>query len=696
MDYTVKAGEWLSKIALAHGFRDGGAAIWDANPKLHELTGGNPDVLQEGWVLTIPKPREKSVDVATGAKHTFKLRVQKKNLRVSLQGPDGNGLKGWACTVSAGEKSLGKGSSAGDGHFDVKDLDQTLAEAELEVQDSYLFGAWSFPAEKIKLHLGTLDPVAGEPQDAIEAVQKILTNLGYYTGKIDGDAGPLTRAALRAFQQSAGIRPVTGLADKPTCEKLVKAQGGRTTKPGEVESASGDTQDDAAGAGGSEAAHRGEKVTAFSEYLEPTSSDQTKISTLGKFHFFPHEAYVAPCDPGREADNPNALRMPARKFVFLDVGRWIGDNDERFFGMIWGRHIYLCRYHSSGGRSEAGKRPGLDTDFLKAMEGRVEIVRWANAAWAPAGEFDWDKLVIVLPDVHLMSSEKANVWFYADSPGSSYQLKAETELLDFANRLTKLGALQSKVQVIHIGDSYDLWVGCDSCLYKKNDTRTMELVDSPDSVDKLVRWIREIQGQDDSDWVNKTLGQQGSTPALNPAEQAFRALDSAYGADSGMVYIYGNHDNYLILDPVTSAAGIPKRRAFLELPGVFIEHAHRMEARFWGPLTILPHNFDGDPSGYKVTIGLYEKLKTKRDAYLRGLKLTERVHEATIGKIEMGAKRIAGEWAAIRDQPEYWGEQAQIWLGRQSENKLKPPHVFVIGHTHLPELHYIDIDAWRK
>jgi len=27
MDHTVKAGEWLSKIALAHGFRDGGAAI---------------------------------------------------------------------------------------------------------------------------------------------------------------------------------------------------------------------------------------------------------------------------------------------------------------------------------------------------------------------------------------------------------------------------------------------------------------------------------------------------------------------------------------------------------------------------------------------------------------------------------------------------------------------------------------------
>jgi len=54
MEYEVKKGDWLSRNALKHGFRDGGAAIWDANPQLAELSGGNPDILLQGWKIQIP------------------------------------------------------------------------------------------------------------------------------------------------------------------------------------------------------------------------------------------------------------------------------------------------------------------------------------------------------------------------------------------------------------------------------------------------------------------------------------------------------------------------------------------------------------------------------------------------------------------------------------------------------------------
>ena len=41
---------------------------------------------------------------------------------------------------------------------------------------------------------------------SVEAMQKHLTRIGLYKDKIDGKAGMLTRAALGAYQKSAGIK----------------------------------------------------------------------------------------------------------------------------------------------------------------------------------------------------------------------------------------------------------------------------------------------------------------------------------------------------------------------------------------------------------------------------------------------------------------------------------------------------------
>jgi localization factor PodJL len=49
-----------------------------------------------------------------------------------------------------------------------------------------------------------VDLSAANRATAIE-VQIRLKSLGYYVGEIDGDAGPMTRAAISAFQRSIGM-----------------------------------------------------------------------------------------------------------------------------------------------------------------------------------------------------------------------------------------------------------------------------------------------------------------------------------------------------------------------------------------------------------------------------------------------------------------------------------------------------------
>ena len=56
-------------------------------------------------------------------------------------------------------------------------------------------------------------------RDLVLAVQRELQVRGYYTGGLDGSAGPATRAAVRAFQRDAGF-PVTGDVDERLLAEL--------------------------------------------------------------------------------------------------------------------------------------------------------------------------------------------------------------------------------------------------------------------------------------------------------------------------------------------------------------------------------------------------------------------------------------------------------------------------------------------
>ena len=50
-------------------------------------------------------------------------------------------------------------------------------------------------------------------------VQTALSRCGYYHGVIDGDIGPASRAAIRAYQRDHGL-PITGRIDDPLLRSL--------------------------------------------------------------------------------------------------------------------------------------------------------------------------------------------------------------------------------------------------------------------------------------------------------------------------------------------------------------------------------------------------------------------------------------------------------------------------------------------
>jgi len=56
-------------------------------------------------------------------------------------------------------------------------------------------------------------------QHRVREVQRVLQEKGYYTGQIDGIAGPKTRSSVRDFQHDYEL-PVTGKVDATTAERL--------------------------------------------------------------------------------------------------------------------------------------------------------------------------------------------------------------------------------------------------------------------------------------------------------------------------------------------------------------------------------------------------------------------------------------------------------------------------------------------
>jgi len=209
--HTVRQGECLSGIARQYGFKDWTVLYDDpANAELKQRRP-NPNVLCPGDLVAIPDPRPTLARRATGDWHEFAVEREEVRLKVQLMGLDGKALANQAYQLTVdGQKREGTtdGSGLVDEPVDVKtktaELKVTLPAGE-ETQEL----TW-------QLNIGSLDPVT-----TTAGMQARLAHLQYYTGAIDGKLGPLTRGAVLAFQQCAGL-DATGVPDEGTLNELKK------------------------------------------------------------------------------------------------------------------------------------------------------------------------------------------------------------------------------------------------------------------------------------------------------------------------------------------------------------------------------------------------------------------------------------------------------------------------------------------
>lgn len=74
----------------------------------------------------------------------------------------------------------------------------------------------------------------GDRNGNVKFWQSFLKDKGHYDGALDGDFGPLTEAAVKSYQESAGL-PTTGVIDLTTGASLSSGQGGSVEMPKSVE-----------------------------------------------------------------------------------------------------------------------------------------------------------------------------------------------------------------------------------------------------------------------------------------------------------------------------------------------------------------------------------------------------------------------------------------------------------------------------
>jgi hypothetical protein len=206
--HRVRQGECLETIAAQHGWR--AQALWD-QPENEGLKALRRDMhcLLPGDVVNVPARRPRDEPVQTGGVGRFQLAVELPKLRVRLL-DDAEPRKGEPYRLEYDDGQVLEGSTNGDGWVE-QPLPVGVRRAVLVLRDG---------AERYEMAVGELDPA-----ETTSGAQGRMSNLGYYFGRIDGELGPMTAAALRRFQRAKGLE-ATGELDEATAAALRGEYGG--------------------------------------------------------------------------------------------------------------------------------------------------------------------------------------------------------------------------------------------------------------------------------------------------------------------------------------------------------------------------------------------------------------------------------------------------------------------------------------
>lgn len=205
--HVVKQGECISSLGKHYNWCNP-RSLYEAPKNLELRTRRpNPDVLYPGDRVIIPDKKPKQESGETEQRHRFQLKKTPTFLRLRLH-------KDEDVPFANCQYRIDIDGAKQDGITDGEGL------LEHEIPADAKKATLIFKGRSVELMLGYLDPV-----EEVSGVQARLNNLGYDSGAIDGIQGPITTAAVKAFQRDQGIE-VDGIVGPITRQYLIDAYGG--------------------------------------------------------------------------------------------------------------------------------------------------------------------------------------------------------------------------------------------------------------------------------------------------------------------------------------------------------------------------------------------------------------------------------------------------------------------------------------
>jgi len=208
-NYEIQQGDCVESIAYEHGLY--WKTVW-SDPQNADLRSirKDPNRLLPGDRIYLMEKTLKQVAAATDQSHRFVMMGVPSRLHVVLM-QGGKPRANMPYTINIDGKTIISSTTNAQGEI----KHPILPNARLA---TIRFGPQNAQQE-IRVALGNMDPVT-----EISGVQGRLKNLGFSCGAIDGQLSPSTVAAIRAFQDSAGLAP-TGDLDQATRDALLQAHG---------------------------------------------------------------------------------------------------------------------------------------------------------------------------------------------------------------------------------------------------------------------------------------------------------------------------------------------------------------------------------------------------------------------------------------------------------------------------------------
>ena len=211
--YTVRQGDYLSKISSENGFFDH-TIIWNHpnNADLKEKRQ-NPSVLYPGDQLFIPDKNERVCQCPTDQTHNFVVKREQLKLRLVLEDQYEKPVAQAKCKIIINAQDT-EVTTDGDGKIELKiPLEAQTGALLIESEDT------PYDGELFSLHIGELDPV-----ETFSGQQARLNNLGYFPGSSDRNDDPQFLSAVEEFQCDHGLT-VDGKIGPKTQAKLKQVHG---------------------------------------------------------------------------------------------------------------------------------------------------------------------------------------------------------------------------------------------------------------------------------------------------------------------------------------------------------------------------------------------------------------------------------------------------------------------------------------